>query len=152
MCILGISCAAIAQTNHGSWANVSNLVAGQKIQVVEVTKKKHSGAFVSASDSGIVFNGAAGHESVQRENVRSVKLIENRHRLRNTLIGLGLGAGAGAATGLGVGEANKSKSNGFNIVSTGSLTLAGSLGGGLVGAIVGVLLPSHDTIYSVSPH
>jgi uncharacterized protein YcfJ len=152
MCALGISCAAIAQTNQGSWANLRKLAPGQKIQIVEVSKKKHSGTFLSVSDSAIAINDASGQMSAERQNVRSVKLMENHHHLRNILVCTGVGAGGGAIAGTVVGEAGNKGSNGFNIISTGTIVAAGALGGGFVGAVVGALLPSHDTIFSVSPH
>jgi hypothetical protein len=51
--------------------------------------------------------------------------MENKHRLRNTLV-----AGVGAGVGAGI----------------------GAVLGGLGGAVVGILLPSHSTIYQVSSH
>ncbi len=140
--VLGISCASIAQTNQGSWANLSTLRPGQNIQVVETNSRKHSGTFVNVSDSDIAFNDAAGQKSVQKQDVRSVKLIKSNRRLRNTLIGLGVGAGAGAGIGAAAWE-----SHGFlRGKGTGAAVCAGL--GGLTGIIVGVLLPTHQTIYS----
>jgi hypothetical protein len=108
--------------------------------------KKHSGTFVSASDSGIAFNEAAGQKSVERQNVQSVKLMKNRHRLRNTLLGLGAGAGAGAGI-----TAAAWESHGF-LGRKGNGAAVGAAIGGLSGLIVGVLWPSRVTIYAASPH
>jgi hypothetical protein len=99
ICVLGIPCASWSQTNQASWANLSTLRAGQKIQVVEMNSKKHSGTFVNVSDTAIWYKEAAGEQAIQRHDVRSVKLMENKHRLRNTLIGGAVGAGAGAGIG-----------------------------------------------------
>jgi hypothetical protein len=94
--VRGLSCAAFVQTDRASWANLSGLRAGQKIQVVGMPSKKHSGNFVSVSDTAISYRETTGEHSIPRPDVLSVKLMENRHRLRNTIIVAGVGAGVGA--------------------------------------------------------
>src|SRR5580658_2847108 len=101
ICILGIACAAWAQGDKDSWTNLSVLRPGQKIQIVEMNSKKHSGIFVSFSEAAIVYQDAAGGQTIPRQEIRRVKLMENRHRLRNILIGGAVGAGVGAAIGAG---------------------------------------------------
>ncbi len=145
-CVLGVSCGAVAQNNQASWARLSGLRAGQNIQVVETNSKKHSGAFERVSDSAISLKDTAGEVSVQRQDVRSVKLMRSDRRLRNTLIGLGIGGGAGAGIGAATWE-----SHGFlGGKGTGVAVCAGL--GGLAGLIVGALFPTHSTIYSVTSH
>jgi hypothetical protein len=97
--VLGSSWAAFAQTDRASWANLSGLQPGQRIQVVGTTSKKHSGNFVSISDTAISYREANGEQSIPRQDVLSVKLMKNKHRLRNTLIVAGVGAGVGAGIG-----------------------------------------------------
>jgi hypothetical protein len=97
--VLGLSCAAFAQTDQASWANLGGLRPGQKIQVVGIASKKHSGNFVSVSDTAISYRETTGEHSIPKQDVLSVKLMENKHRLRNTLIVAGLGAGVGAGIG-----------------------------------------------------
>ena len=97
--VLGLSCAAFAQTDQASWANLSGLRPGQKIRVVGITPKKHSGNFVSVSDTAISYRETTGEQSIPKQDVLSVKLMENKHRLRNTLIVAGVGAGVGAGIG-----------------------------------------------------
>lgn len=145
-CVLGFSCAAVAQTNEASWAKLARLHAGQSIQVIEMTSKKHSGNFVNVSDSAITFKDAAGDQTVQKQDVRSVKLMKDNRRLRNTLIGAGVGAGAGAGISAGIWE-----DHGF-LGGKGDGAAVGAVIGAVAGAVVGALLPSHDTIYSVSSH
>jgi hypothetical protein len=146
ICVFGIPCASLAQTNQTSWAILSGLRQGQNIQVVETASKKHSGTFMSVSDTAITVKDNAGEQSIQRQDVRSVKLMENTHRLRNTLIGAGVGAGAGAGIVAGTWE-----NHGF-LGGKGVGAAVGAIIGGASGAIVGVVLPSHSTIYSVSSH
>jgi hypothetical protein len=83
---------------------------------------------------------------VQKQDVRSVKLMKSNHRLRNTLIGLGVGAGAGAGI-----TAAAWESHGF-LGGKGVGAAVGAGLGGLGGIIVGGLLPTHDTIYKAPSH
>jgi hypothetical protein len=84
VCLLGIPCTSVAQSGQSSWASLSGLRAGQKIQIDEMNSKKHSGIFESVSDSAISIRDASGEMSVQKQDVRSVKLLSSGHRLRNT--------------------------------------------------------------------
>jgi len=143
--LLAASGVALAQTNVGSWQNVSALGAGEPIQVVEVSSGKHSGVFVNATDTAIVLRESSGERTIQKQDVRSVKLTKKGHRLRNTLIGAGVGAGAGAGITAGAWE-----SNGF-LGGRGVGAAVGAVIGGVGGAIVGAVLPSHQTIYSAKP-
>jgi len=89
-----------------------------------------------------------------------VKLMESKHRVRNTLVGLGLGGGVGAGVGAGIGAAtfHSCSSQSFCIQpvgkggSAGIAAVIGFAGGAAVGAVVGALLPSHSTIYRVTSH
>lgn len=139
ICVLGICCGSAAQTGRSSWGSLSGLKAGQKIQVIEMNSTKHQGTFLNVSDSAIAFREGAGEKSVQRADVRSVTLMGRHRRLRNTLIGLGVGAGAGAVIGAG---ATPSGDKGYVAAFLG-------VAGGFCGTVVGVLLPTHDTIYRV---
>ena len=95
-CVALMPFGTLAQSAQSSWSNLNALQAGQKIQVTGADSKTHSGTFVRATDSGLSLEEAGGAQTIQRQDVRSVKLMENRHRLRNTLIGAAVGAGAGA--------------------------------------------------------
>lgn len=147
ICVIGIPCATWAQPGQASWTNLSGLRAGQKIEVVGADAKKHSGTFVSASDTAITFNEATGEQTLQKKDVRIVKLMENHHRLRNALIGAGVGAGAGAGIGAGIGD---SGSKVFKFPGTDAAIFA--IVGLGAGAAVGALLPCHGTIYNVNSH
>jgi uncharacterized protein YcfJ len=144
ICVLGISCASWAQAAQPSWANLSALHTGQKIQIVNMNAKKHNGTFVSASDTAISYQETAGAQTIRKQDVRSVTLMENKHRLRNTLIGSAVGAGAGAGVGASVWE-----DNGF-LQGRGTGAAVGAVIGAAGGAVIGVLLPGHKMIYSVN--
>jgi hypothetical protein len=150
--VLGLSCAAFAQTDRASWANLSGLRPGQKIQVVGMPSKKHSGNFVSVSDTAISYRETTGEHSIPRPDVLSVKLMENKHRLRNTIIVAGVGAGVGAAIGAALHKPCPSQSFCLDIGGAALPAGVGAVLGGVGGAVVGVLLPSHSTIYHVSSH
>lgn len=145
LCVFGLSCVSLAQTNS-AWSSLTTLHAGQKIEIVDTQSKKHSGNFVSASDTAISYSETTGDHSIEKQDVRSVKLLEHQRRLRHTLIGAGIGAGVGAAV-----TAAGWESNGF-LGGKGAGAAVGAVIGGISGAVVGSLLPTHSTIYSVAPH
>jgi hypothetical protein len=151
-CIVGLPCAALAQINQALWTNLSALRPGQKIQVVEMTSKKHSGVFAGVSDTAIVYSEKTGERSVPKQDVRSVKLMENKHRLRNTLIVGAAGAGVGAAIGAATHKGCSTQSFCLDIGGRALPAGIGAVIGGLGGAAIGALLPSHGTIYNVAPH
>ena len=148
ICVLAIPGASWAQSSQSSWENLSTLQAGQKIQVVEMNSKQDSGTFLNVSATAISVQEAGSAQTIQRQEVRSVKLMENKHRLRNTLIGGAVGAGAGA----GIGEATYGCSSGCIGFSRGDAAGVGAVIGLVVGAIIGALLPSHKTIYRAKAH
>ena len=141
ICVLGMPCASWAQSNSASWENLNTLQAGEKIQVLEMNSKNISGTFVNVSDVAISLQDKTSQEMVQRQDVRSVKLMENKHRLRNTLIGAAVGAGAGAGI-----SAAAWEPRGF-VGGRGTGAAVGAVIGAVGGAIVGALWPSHETIY-----
>jgi hypothetical protein len=142
VCLLAMPSVVSAQ-----WENLNTLQAGQKIQVVE-TSKKNSGTFLSVSDKEISLQGKSGAQTIQRQDVRSVKLMANKHRLRNAAIGGAVGAGVGA----GIGAAayrSCTPAQSFCIDPIGRGGEAGifAIIGFAGGALVGALWPSHETIY-----
>src|ERR1700733_9235209 len=143
ICVLAATCTSSAQRGPRSWQNLNTLQAGEKIQVLERNSRKVSGTFLNVSDAAISVQGQAGSQALQRQDVVSVKLMKNKHRLRNAFIGAGIGAGVGAAIGA-------SWNNGFVARGVVAAVMAGVI---LVpGAVVGALMPDHTTIYSVSSH
>jgi hypothetical protein len=146
VCALGLPCASLAQSHQAAWANLSALHSGQSIEVTDTTSKTRPGTFLSVSDIAISFTDSSGEKTVQKQDVRSVKLMANQHRLRNTVIGAGVGAGAGAGIVAGTWE-----SGGF-LGGKGVGAAVGAVIGGISGAVVGALLPSHSTIYRVPSH
>jgi hypothetical protein len=154
-CLLGMPYLSSAQGAHSSWANLSTLHAGQKIEVVQMNSKKVSGTFLDVSDTGITLEEKAGEKTIERPDVRSVRLMKNKHRLRNTFIGAGIGAGVGA----GIGAASYRQKCGPD--STGGVICGqpffskgfdaafGAAVGFVGGAAVGALWPTSKIIYRV---
>jgi hypothetical protein len=142
--VLCMPCAALGQSNKSSWEKLSALGAGHKIEVVEMNSKKVSGAFVSVTDAGISLQVEGGEQTIARQDVRVVKLMENKHRLRNAAIGAAIGAGAGAGIGAELGK-GPSHGFGFDFAAQGAGIVAGA--GAVIGAVVGALLPCHETVY-----
>jgi Zn-dependent alcohol dehydrogenase len=143
ICLLTTTCASWAQNNQGSWNNLKALQPGQKIQVLETNSTKLSGTFLNATDTALSIEAGTGPQTVQKPEVKSVKLMKNSHRLRNTLIGAGIGAGAGAGI-----TAAAWQPDAF-IGGRGVGAAFGAGIGGIGGAVVGVLLPAHDTVYRI---
>jgi hypothetical protein len=110
-----------------------------------MSSNKHSGTFVSVSDAAISYMESKVEQSSHKQDIRSVKLMENRRRLRNTLIGTAVGAGVGA----GIGAATSCSSDQC-FFSRALGTAVGAVIISLPGAAVGALLPTHNTIYRVN--
>jgi hypothetical protein len=148
LCVLGMPFVAQAQGNKTSWENLSGLAPGHKIQVTGMNSKKVSGAFVSVSDAAISLQDSGGEQTIQKADVRIVKLMENKHRLRNAAIGAAVGAGVGAGIGAGAWGSCSNKDE-FCIDPGGRGVGAGigAAAGGATGAVVGALWPSHETLY-----
>jgi hypothetical protein len=128
-----------------SWASLSGLKVGQKIQITEMNmRKNHSGTFLSASDSAITFREGSAEKSLQKAEVRTIKLQTNR-RLRNTLIGFGAGGGAGAAIGAGMCAHD-------TWFGPGPCAAVMGVIGAVIGTPIGALIPTDDTVYRADPH
>ena len=144
-----------AQAAASSWANLSALRAGQKIEVVQMNSKKVSGTFLDVSDTGITLEEKAGEKTIERPDVRRVRLMKNKHRLRNALIGAGIGAGAGAGTGAASYHQKCGPDSSGGVIcgqpffSKGFDAAFGAAVGFVGGAAVGALWPTSQVIYRV---
>lgn len=151
MCVLGVSCASFAQDNAASWANLKTLRAGEKIRVRTMTSMKVTGTFLEVSDAAISVQAEAGPQTVQRQDVRTVKRMKTKHRWLNSLILAGAGAGIGY--GIGRSQYHPCPSTQTFCLDFGDYDgaiglVAGFLGGGTIGA----LIPVHETVYRVNSH
>jgi hypothetical protein len=161
VCILAIHFVALAENNkQSSWEMLSGLQPGQNIQVVDSSSKKHSGTFISASDTAISLRTTIGEQSIQKQDVRLVLLMANKRRARNTLVGGAIGGAVGAGVGAIIGAAShKGCAPGvfcLDVIDTGGSAglgaAAGFLGGATAGGVIGALVPSHTSIYDARTH
>jgi hypothetical protein len=152
MCILGISCAGMAQGKSTSWENLKTLRAGDKIQVASMNSAKVTGDFVAVSDAAISMQGKAGPLTIQKQDVTSIRLMKNKHRLRNALIVGGIGAGVGA--GIGAATFHPCPPTQAFCFQIGGRAVPAGLGaviGLLGGATIGALSTEHETVYRMNP-
>jgi len=142
---------AISQTlpaqQRGSWSDLNQIEAGQHIVVIETSMKHHDGKFVAATDELVSFKEAGTDVSLKRSDVARVSVSSGKKRGQHVVTGLLIGGAAGAAIGFASGS-----SHGFLGGSSRGLTaLAGVIIGVPSGAIVGAVLPAHNTVYRTSP-
>ena len=135
---------------NASWDNLKTLRTGQEIRVMLNDAKSYQGELQSLSDGGITLRQAAGEQTLARQDILRISSKAQKHRGRNTLIGVAVGAGAG----LGVGAvADHSARNCGNTTPCWG-PMFPNLGkevltplGALAGAVVGALIPTggwHD--------
>lgn len=117
--------------------------------MTEISNKKSTGNFLSATDAQITLQEKSGEQTFQKQNVRFVWLMKNKHRLRNSLIGAGVGAGIGAGIGAATGGPCKMPSSCFFYLSRPEQAAIFAVPGLAIGAAVGALWPTHEVIYRV---
>jgi len=135
---LGLPAALGAQT-QGSWSNLNRLKAGQGIEVIESSMKRHAGKFVTVTDELLTLKENGSDVSVKREDVARVSTSSGPKRGEHALIGLVVGGVIGA----GIGAASGSL--------RGIAALVGVVIGAPSGAVVGAVLPAHTTVYRAAP-
>jgi hypothetical protein len=143
ICVLAATYTSWTQSGPASWQNLNSLHRGERIQVLEKNSRKVSGTFLNVSEATVSVQDQAGSQALQRQDIVRVRLMKNKHRLRNAFIGAGIGAGLGAALG---GATN----NGF--VNRGVFAAGVAASFSVPGAVVGALVPDHSTIYNVGSH
>ena len=137
--LIEIPAALGAQTQQGSWSNLNRLKAGQGIEVIESSMKRHAGKFVTVTDELLTLKENGSDVSVKREDVARVSTSSGPKRGEHALIGLVVGGVIGA----GIGAASGSL--------RGIAALVGVVIGAPSGAVVGAVLPAHTTVYRAAP-
>jgi hypothetical protein len=153
ICVMAVSSMARAENKATSWSNLNIVREGEKIQVREMNKTKVTGTLVNVSDTAISVETPAGPQSIQRQDIQTVKRMSTRHRWVNALILGGVGGGVGA--GIGAAMHHGCPSNQTFCLDIGGRSLPAGIGavaGFLGGATVGALLPAHETVYTQSAH
>jgi hypothetical protein len=144
---LGNPAALCGQTQHGSWSSLNNLKAGQGIEVIETSMKRHAGNFVAVTDELLTLREKGSDVSLKREDVARVSTSSGAKRGEHALIGLVIGGAIGA----GIGAASGSSTGFLGGSSRGIAALVGIVIGAPSGAIVGAVVPAHTTIYRAAP-
>ena len=142
--LLGLPATLGAQTQD-SWSNLNRLKAGQGIEVIESSMKRHAGKFVTVTDALLTLKETGSDVSVKREDVARVSTSSSPKRGEHALIGLIVGGAIGA----GIGAASGSK--GAFLDTRGIGALVGIVIGAPSGALVGAVLPAHTTVYRAAP-
>ena len=145
--LLGLTAALGAQTQQESWSNLNRLKAGQAIEVVESSLKRHAGKFVTVTDKLLTLKENGSDVSVKREDIARVSTSSGPKRGEHALIGLVVGGAIGA----GIGAASGSNTGFLGGSSRGINALVGIVIGAPSGALVGAVLPAHTTVYRASP-
>ena len=143
----GLPAALGAQTQQGSWSNLNRLKAGQGIEVIESSMKRHAGNFVTVTDELFTLKENGSDVAITREDVSRVSTTSGPERGEHALIGLVVGGAIGAA----IGAASGSKTGFLGGSSRGITALIGIVIGAPSGTIVGAVLPAHTTIYRAGP-
>lgn len=148
LCVLLAPASVFA--DQPGWESLNLLAAGNKIQVEDSNHKKITGTFIEYSNTGISLqtNGAA--QTLRREDVRVVKLMENHHRLRNAAIGAAVGTGVGAGVGAAAYQPCSQKTGFLGCIGYDGRGIdvgIGAVVGGIAGAVAGALWPGHRTVY-----
>jgi hypothetical protein len=144
--LLGLPIALGAQTQQDSWSNLNRLKAGQRIEVVESSLKRHAGKFAAFTDKLLILKENGSDVSVKREDVARVSTSSGAKRGEHAMIGLVIGGAIGA----GIGAASGSSTGFLGGSSRGIAAFVGIVIGGPSGALVGAVLPAHTTVYRSS--
>ena len=146
---LGMPGLSRAQTSRSSWAELSTLHAGQRVEIVETNLKKHKGTFSTVTDEAIQLREGGSDVGINKENVMRVTLLDKSQRLRNAFLLGALGAGAGAGIGAAASRCTRNSFTGcYRDIAIGFGAVAGLAGGAGIGAAI----PSHPTVYRIEHH
>ena len=147
MTIFSVSLQA-QQPGEDSWDNLNRLQAGQKVQVVQMDMKSHSGRFLGFTDEMISLRVKKDEVAVHREEVMRVSLRGKRSRGLSALLGAGLGFGLGAVAGVASCGSGGGSCGGEPGLAAGIGAIVGAGAGAGVGAAV-PFMGGNKTIYRV---
>jgi hypothetical protein len=136
-----LAIAAAAQAPPSNWDNVKTLAAGTQVRVAAGTSapgasKPIVGTLESVTDNDLVLMQGTGQRSFPRGQIMSVSVKKQRHRVRDTFIGLGVGTAAGIAIGVGIGASQAQNCKTF---LCGFAVPVDAAGVGAIGLVAGTL-------------
>jgi hypothetical protein len=139
--VAGLAGNASAQpsSSTGNWAGLNQVAPGAAIRVTLSGGRTVRGNLSGVTADSLAIQTGASHQALSRAQIRRVQLKGRSHRGRNTLIGLAVGAGAGLAIGAAVDRHDEGSY--FNIAPNAGKEVITPVGA-IVGAIVGVLIPT----------
>lgn len=131
--------AGVAPLTAQNWTDVKALTPGTVVRV-SAGSKTMTGSVQSITDESLFLNSGKDRKTFSRQEVTRLSVKKHSHRARNSLIGLAVGAGTGAA----IGAATYKTCTGLCILSEsrGIDAGAGALVFGILGALVGALVPT----------
>lgn len=119
------------------WRRVESLAPNSRLKV-SATKNGGECVLQSVSADGIVCLHGRSTRSVQRADIKSIRLVR---RGKSAVAGLAIGAGIGAGAGAGIGSAiNSSDPGSFLHVSGGKSAAVGAAVGAVIGGAAGGLI------------
>lgn len=131
----------LSGADHSSWDNLRGLHAGDRIVVIQKGFKDSSGKFTQVSDEAITLQSGGKDLAIQRADVLRVSRLGHSHRVRNAVIGAAILGGIATAVAVPFGiYLNNETGNG----ATAYAAIPAAAG---VGAALGALAPSNETIY-----
>ncbi|HPT25947.1 MAG TPA: hypothetical protein PLZ95_05965 [Bryobacteraceae bacterium] len=144
LAVIGLMAAPAWAGDESDWNNLSQIRAGEKVQVVRQKMKTVNGNFESFSGDSIVVRQKAADVVIPKGEVVRVTITGRSHRLRN----LAIGAAVGAGTGLLIGQIiTRERNDDWQTIAY-FCTVVG-LGGGTG---IGAAMPAHPTVYrAVTP-
>ena len=86
-----------AQKQVGQWSDLKGLKAGQSIEVVESSLKRHGGEFVSVTDNELTLRERNSDFSLKREDVVRVSTGSGARRGEHAVVGVLVGGAIGDA-------------------------------------------------------
>jgi hypothetical protein len=67
--LLGLATEFSAQTQNSAWSNLNRLKAGQGIEVIESSMRRHAGEFIAVTDELLTLKEEGSDVSIERERV-----------------------------------------------------------------------------------
>jgi len=141
--VLAMSMLAAVTAFGAEWDSVARITEGQKIEVKLRDGAELKGTFVSATAESIAIRYKSGERSVDRVNVRQVRVYDPGRRTLRGVLWTAIGAGAGAGFGFAICPGCANEGAGAKYV--GPAVAIGAAGGG----VLGFLASPYKTIYKV---
>ena len=133
--------AALLLAQADNWTLLKGVNPGQDTHVHLLDGKRHTGGFISVTDTEVVIRQRTGDQAFPKDRIKKISVRKGVKRWRNAAIGAGIAAAAvGTALGV-VYAASDGHGSDYSLIAAGISAYA------VIGAGVGALFPGYDTIY-----